>query len=61
MTRDSMPDKEYTQIVAERLDGVQPQMRDEPNAYKRAIIRMAIEEHMRLDHEAMTDVFERHG
>lgn len=33
--------------VAESIDGIQPRMRDEPCAFKRAIARLAIEEYER--------------
>jgi len=56
-----MEEQEYSQLIALRLDGVQPKLRNEPKAFKRAVIRMAIEEHIRLQHEIMADAFARHG
>ena len=44
-------EKDYKQVIAEHLDGVQPSILSEPNAYKRAVIRMAIEEYERMNEE----------
>ena len=42
-------EKDYKQVIAEHLDGVQPVILNEPNAYKRAVIRMAIEEYVQVN------------
>lgn len=50
--RMSMVDeKDYKQVIAEHLDGVQPVILNEPNAYKRAVIRMAIDEYVQMNEE----------
>ncbi len=54
-------EKSYVQSIAESLDGVQPELLDEPAAYKRAIIRMAILEYMNIQDEMIRDALERHG
>ena len=50
--RMSMVDeKDYIQVISERLDGVQPVILNEPKAYKRAVIRMAIYEYVKMNEE----------
>ena len=44
-------EKDYKQVIAEHLDGVQPVILNEPNAYKRAVIRMAIDEYVQMNEE----------
>ncbi|MCJ8334587.1 MAG: hypothetical protein MJH10_10140 [Epibacterium sp.] len=56
-----MGEPDRISAIAARLDGVQPQLRDEPNAYKRAVARMAIAEYMREEDEMIRDAFQRHG
>ena len=52
---------DYFDVICDRLATVQPDIRNEPQAYKRAVIRMALAEHMKLEHEIMASAFDRHG
>lgn len=45
--------------IIERLAGVEPKLKDEPQAYKRAVMRMAIAEYMK-EQDEMWRAFERH-
>ena len=44
-------EKDYKQVIAEHLDGVQPVILNEPKAYKRAVIRMAIDAYVKMNEE----------
>ena len=47
--------------IIERLAQKEPKLLDEPQAYKRAVMRMAIAEYMREQDDMIRDAFERHG
>ena len=46
---------------ADKLAKKEPEMKDEDQAYKKAIIRMAIREYMNDEAALMVGAFERHG
>lgn len=52
------------ELVIAKLEGVQPRMLDEDKAYRKAIMRMAINEYISYIKEndaVMQDAFARHG